>query len=232
MYVVCARKEVDMSTFSIDQMNQLGDSFEANGWDASLVAKLGQCGRLPDIQAFLEGRAKIVMKKGEEAFVPFLNLIKTVAVTKVAGKKTADCFNSKALYAYRDPDLDRWLLASQRDEAAGTFSVQELGQQKTFMGMLQGLGITGDVSAVAQEIKKRGFVTTLSRVESLVEQQEGGGDVGLRTEGYANFFFVEDKDGGVSVVHAYRDGRQWDVYIYGLDYGLVWNVGRRFFFRN
>ena len=92
--------------------------------------------------------------------------------------------------------------------------------------------MTGDIKTLAEELKRRGCVTTLTVIGSLIERQEAGEDIDLNTNGYANFFFVEDNGGGVSVVYADRRDGQWDVDVYRFDYDRVWNAGHRFFFRN
>lgn len=167
-----------------------------------------------------------------EAVVQLLILIKTFTIGAVTGNKTSDCFTNEERYYYRDADLDTWLPTDQPAQPESNFSVQELGQQATFLEALASIGIVGDVASVAKEIKKRGLTTTLPTIETLVERQELGQDTGLRTDGYANFFFVEDKDGGVSLVSLYRDGRQWHVDMSRLDHDNRWYVGNRFFFRN
>ena len=155
----------------------------------------------------------------------------TVTTTAAAGKKTKDCFTNKLRYAYRDPNLDAWLLQNQPAEPESKFLVRKLDQSATFKQVVESfLSETGDVKTLSQSLKMLGVVTTLCRIESLVERQEAGEDVGLRTDG--GFFFVEDKDGGVSVVRAYRLDRQWNVDIYRLGYDSVWCDEFRFFFRN
>jgi hypothetical protein len=81
-------------------------------------------------------------------------------------------------------------------------------------------------------LKEHGCITTLPTIESLIERQEGGQNVGLRTDGWANLFFVEDKDGSVSVVYALRRGGRWCVDVDRLGSGDVWDADDRFFFRN
>lgn len=125
----------------------------------------------------------------------------------------------------------------QPDQEAGEFSVQKLDQASTFKGVAEAfLGVTGDIEFLAKTLKDRGHVTTLPVVEYLVERQESGENVSLLTNGWGNFFFVDEdedkKSSGVSVVYVYRDDRQWYVRVCGLGVGPVWRADSRFFFRN
>lgn len=189
---------------------------------------------LGQVLDFVRGRAEIVIKKMEEkVIIPTLTLTKSIATNPVVTKKTADCFTNRKRYTYRDSDLDNWLPKNQKEQMGANFLVQELNQQATFLQAVQEyLGMQGDVATLSQQLKIRNCITTLPTIESLIGQQEIGGDVGLRTDGYTNFFFVEDKDGSVSVVFALRFGGRWDVRVFRLDFGLLWIVGCRFFFRN
>jgi len=224
-----------MSTFAEGQIHQLADSLEVAGFTSAHITKLGQLGEgLSQVMAFLDGRAEIVMKKVETTVVSILTFVKTVAVPAVAGKETANCFTDESRYAYRDSDLDAWLPINQPAQLAGKFSVQRLTRGGTFKSAVESfLGMTAEIPVLAAELKKRGHVTTLAVIESLIERQENGEDVGLRTDGWWDFFFVEDGEGGVSVVYAHRDDfGQWDVCVDRLAYGNVWGDGDRFFFRN
>ena len=54
-------------------------------------------------------------------------------------------------------------------------------------------------------------------------------DGGLLVNGYANIFHVVLVDNHVVAVRAYWDGDEWDLYSYGLDYGIGWDDGDCFF---
>lgn len=223
-----------MSNYKEGQIHQLANALETAGFSADHITKLGQLGNnLGQIIAYLDGKAEIVLKKVEETVVTILAFVRTVAFPSIAGKKTKDCFTNKKIFGYRDSDLDNWLPKNQPDETEGKFSAQQLTQNSTFKQTTESfLGVSGDIDFLAKTLKDLGHITTLPVIESLIERQEAGEDVGLLTNGWANFFFVEDKDGNVSVVYAYRDGRQWYVIVYRLGDDDVWIDGSRFFFRN
>jgi hypothetical protein len=209
-------------------MNRVG------GWTPELVHKLCKGDFLTKVRLVLEDKAEIVMKKVEEKIVlALLGLVKNITLGAVAGKNTAGCFTSKSRYYYRDGNLDNWLHENQPYQAESGYSIQQLTRLAPFKEVVEShLGITGDIATLAGALKERKVTTTLPAIEALIERQESGEDVNLRTDGYANFFFVEDKDGGVSVVYVSRVDGQWCVVVYGLGRGYQWNTELRFFFRN
>jgi hypothetical protein len=75
-------------------------------------------------------------------------------------------------------------------------------------------------------------IYTLTQIEELTKLQDSGVDVGLLKNGWATFFLVLNKQGGVSVVHVYRFDGPWYVYVYSLDNDYVWPAEHRFFSRN
>lgn len=195
-------------------------------WTPADIKSLTNADFLGKILDVIKGRAEIVIKS-------ILAFVMEVVIPPVAGKKTRDCFRDKKRYYHRDSDLDSWLPEDQSEQLAGNFSIQQLAQLGTFKQVVESfLGITGEIPVLAQALKVKGHVTTLPTVESLVERQEAGEDVGLRTDGYANFFFVEDGDGSVSVVNVYWDDGQWLVLVLRLGNGSEWFAGYRFFFCN
>lgn len=222
-----------MSSFSVGQLNQLGDAFEADGWNKETVTKLGQCGRLADIRAFLEGRAEIVMK-AKEAVAPLLTLAKTVVVPAIVGKKTSDCFTNKSRYYHQGSDLGKWFPPDQPRQPESKFSVFKLSRPATFKQVVESfLRVEGDIQTLSRLLKERGHITTFPTVEFLIERQEAGEDVGLLIGGLANFLFLENKDRSVSVVDLKRDGGlcRVDTYCH-LAFETIWDIGDRFFFRN
>lgn len=168
------------------------------------------------------------------AVTTILREVMTIACEAIQGKKTKDCFTDKKRYYYRDGDLDSWLLKEQGEEKGGSFKVFGLERTATFKDTVKEfLGEQSDDIAVLSKIlRDRGHTTTPTRIEDLIERQEKGEDVGLRTDGWANFFFVEGKDDEVFVVSAYRCGdSQWYVSVFSLGIGDRWSAGYRFFLR-
>jgi hypothetical protein len=167
---------------------------------------------------------------------PTLVLHKTIALGDIEGKRTGKCLVGKP-WCYRDSDIDRWLPAVQPAQATGQVDIYQLQnpQGTTFQEMAAaalkvGPGTALDLLAKALKEQRRTF--TLPIIEAMVKSQESGEDVGLRTDGYANFFFVEDSSGSVSVLFVNRDDGGWRGYVSRLDSGSRWDSGYRLVLRN
>ena len=74
--------------------------------------------------------------------------------------------------------------------------------------------------------------TTLSEMFALMEKQGNGEDGVLLNNGYANIFYIKDRNGVLCTVIVYwRDGG-WNVYAFPVENPGRWHVGRRVFSRN
>ncbi|MDP3962395.1 MAG: hypothetical protein Q8Q03_00805 [bacterium] len=177
--------------------------------------------------------AVVAEEKVQVALEKIIEVIKQITTGVVGEKKTADCFTSKDRYYHRDGDLDNWLPETQAEQPSAIFSVNKIRKESTFKEMAEEIvGAKGNVKKLSQIIIERKHTTTLPTIESLIERQEGGEDVGLRTDGWANFFFVEDNNGDVSVVRVGRHGGRWGVSVRRLGCDDRWSVERRVFVRN
>lgn len=220
-------------SYSFELVGQVVSWLKEDNYTPELVSKIGQDGNLKKFRDVLEGKAEIVMKKVEEAVTTLLCFLQNIATPAVAGKKTSKCFTDKSRYYYRDSDLDGWLRKDQPAQPESVFAVQKLAEPATFKKIAETfLGIIGDIKTIARELKSRGHVTTLAVIESLIERQENGEDVGLLTNGYGNFFFVADGNESVSVVRVGRDDGRWHAGVRRLGSDDRWDAGDRFFFRN
>jgi hypothetical protein len=133
-------------------------------------------------------------------------------------KNTKNCFKD---FYYRDLDLDAWLPENQ-PKISGEITVIQLTEELTFLEMAKKyLGSTG-----TEVIKKH--TLTLPMVEEMVTKHKDE----LKTDGYANFFFTEDKDGSVSVGFVHRCDRVWNAHVSRLDNDHRWYAGYRFLVRN
>ncbi len=167
---------------------------------------------------------------------PTLVLVKTTPLGEVAGKKTSKCLTGKR-WAYRDSDIDRWLPAQQPAQAACQVGVYQLqnSQGTTFREMAAAalkIGSGTSLDLLAKALKENNLTFTLQAIEQLVERQEGGEDVGLLTNGWANFAFVEDSDGSVSVLYVNRLGGRWFGIVDRLDRDDGWFAEYRLLLRN
>ena len=167
---------------------------------------------------------------------PTLVLHKTVALGQIAGKKTTKCLIGDR-WAYKDGDIDRWLWRINPDQPACSVGIYQLQnpQGTTFREMAAAALKVGPGTALdllVKALKEQGRTFTLPAIEQLVERQESGEDVGLRTDSYANFFFVENLDGSVSVLLVSRHAGRWTPYVHRLDYGFRWSAEYRLLLRN
>ncbi len=172
----------------------------------------------------------------EQPKPPTLVLHKTTSLGDIEGKKTGKCLTGKC-WAYRDGDIDRWLSAQQSAQAACQVGVYQLQNTAgtTFREMAAAalkLGSGTGLDLLAKALKENNLTFTLPAIDQLVDRQEGGEDVGLRTDGYANFFFVENSDGSVSVLYVYRNDGRWRAYVRRLDSGYRWDAEFRLLLRN
>lgn len=165
-----------------------------------------------------------------------LKLVKEVAVGATDQKKVSELFIGKRYY-YRDPNVDSWLPKMSPAAGEGKLSVYQLEKEMKFKEVaLAILGIDDSLASgvdVARGLIEDRRTTAPAQIQNLIERTDAGEDTGLRTDGWGNFFFVENKEGGVSVVRVGRSGDgRWSVGVRRLDYGGRWRVESRFFSRN
>src|SRR3989344_873488 len=194
----------------VDQAGELKAAFQRGGWTNGQIKSLCEGDILSRVKMVLEGTAEIVIKS-------ILSFVAAVKVAVVGRKSTAQCFVDRTRYYNPDPDLVNWLPEDQPAQAASEFSVQRLDVPGTFKQAVESfLGVTGEIPLLEKGLRERGHITTLPAIEMLIDKQEAGEDVGLRIDGYANFFFVEEKEEegkepSVSVVDASRYDGRWRV---------------------
>lgn len=189
---------------------------------------------LAEFKRFLRKEPCWVMEKAVVVAKNLLSVVKSVTLAVTAEKRTADCFGNQERYYYRDPNLDILLPEIQGAQPEGKVIAHQLDKPAKFVEMVRDLlGTTEtDIVTLSQLAIKAGQVFSLPQIEALIERQETGEDVGLRTDGWANFFLVLNKEGSVSVLYADRNDRQWFVYLRSLADGNLWSARDRFFSRN
>lgn len=241
---VLHKKEKTMSELRLDvgTANELKLALRAsrgsNGseWaDADVKALIGSSllGQFLDV---LRGRADIVVRKTAEAIATIKNIlspVKTITIVATAEKKTADCFADTEKYC-RDSGVTNLFPEIQEARGIEQGVVKQTTEKSKFVGMVQSLlGITDiDTLVLSRAAIAHKHIYTLTQIEELTKLQDAGTDVGLLTNGWANFFLVLNKEESVSVVGVIRIGRMWFVCVDSLGDGFVWSAGRRFFSRN
>jgi|GEM_PF-1202822 len=170
----------------------------------------------------------------QEPIPPLFSVIARTKLGAIDGKKTSKCFIGTRYY-YRDVDFDNWLPTKQSPVAASVITTLEASRGWTFVQAASFvLGVSADTSVemFAALLKEHGHTMTLAQAEDMVERTERGEKTDMRTDGWANFFFVENGDGSVSVGGVDRDDRVWDACVYSLDDGYVWSAGSHLFVCN
>ncbi len=135
---------------------------------------------------------------------------------KTKSKLTKDCFKD---FSYRDSDFDT-LLPKKQPAKEGKITVHQLPRDMTFTEIATHFFGSDDI----ETIKKH--TLTLPMIEEMIATRENE----METTSWANFAFVENKDGGVSVADVYRNdgaGRHWDASVRGLASGYRWDADNR-----
>ncbi|MDP2651732.1 MAG: hypothetical protein Q8O94_01190 [bacterium] len=167
---------------------------------------------------------------------PLFSVVATTSIGATGGKKTKKCFISPR-YAYRDSDFDNWLPDNQPKADACAIATLASSRSWTFAeaaAAILGIGADTDAALLGKLTKEHGYTVTLPQVEEMMEKNERGEKTEMRTDGYANFFFVEtgDPKNPVSVGHVIRDERAWDANVHRLDHAYRWYADNRLLVRN
>lgn len=160
-------------------------------------------------------------------------------------RKTLQCFDDKPYeeraskyvkwykrYEYRDPDLDLLLPESWPQSSGGQYSMQEYYPTSTKQAVEIYFGQTGDIATLSDLLKKSGALATLPEIQALIDQKEDGHratNLGLNC--YENYFFVENKTGGISVIRALHLVA-WHIFVEEFDNAQLSNSLSAFYFRN
>ncbi len=211
-----------MSTFSIGQMNELGNSLENAGYSAELVKKLNSGDTLAQIRWVLEGTAEIVKTKfivwlGKTIEVPATQE-SFVAKEKFQRNSTEVKFN-KILENFR-----QWFLTSD-GKIEEPMSPQTLRYGKLVHYTSNDLII----KELGGEVKAE---TALTELWHLLRLQAKGQDGILLTNGYANIFYVRDTEAVLRVLRVNWYGGGWVVDTLSVECSRGWSEGRRVFSRN
>jgi hypothetical protein len=231
----------DSFTLSVGQAHEVEKALARNDWTPALLKKATKGDFFAQVRLVLEGKAEIVKSTVEKATVTviqkeidLLKLVKEVILSATTEKEISKSFPIGPRYYHRDADINRWLSKVQPAGMEGKLSVWQLEKELTFKEMAQALlGVDEEsITNLSKALIANGHTVVPSQIEAFIERAEAGEKTGLNTDGWANFFLVEDKNGGVSVVGVVRLDGQWDVDVYRLGYAYRWGVGRRFFSRN
>lgn len=203
--------------------------------------------RQPNGYPFNPEQLKIALQNAIEGKFPELpivepqkqSLFSVIATTNLGTlgeKKTAECF-PKPRYVYRDGDLDNWLPATQSKTDACTIATLKPAKDWTFAeaaAKVLGIGAGTSIKLLGKALIANGHTMTLVQAEEMVDKTDRGEETKMRTDSYANFFFVEtgNEDNPVSVGFVSRGGLDWSAHVGSLDDGDRWRAGSRLLVRN
>lgn len=208
-----------MSTYSIGNLNRLGDAMEKAGWVADDVTKLRQSD-LEQILRFLHGQAKIVP-------ISILRHLGTVTVPAraknfVAGKNFILKQNGGICSGFGS-NFRSWFLE-------GDGKIEDASKEETLNFSILEKSLL-DPLIIGELGGEERSETTLSQMFFLMEKQKGGEDGVLLNNGSANIFYIKDQKGVLRTVRVYWLGDGWDVDAGDVSYPYVWLLGYRVFSR-
>lgn len=209
---------------------ELGIQLDRN-WVA-LKARLGpeEAQRLNENFDLVHGIARGDVKR--MAPVLLKPIASSVSIPEAPAVKIADCFKvGDGVYAYRDPDFDRWLPKEVQAVGAGMASTFELSQELTFQGMVR-MHVGGFTDELEKALIQKDKCWSPKQIDEAIRNcEKGQNPLKLWTDGYANFFFIEI-GGHVFAVDAYRSPYGWNVNVYEFADAHHWLAEDRVSFRN
>lgn len=166
-----------------------------------------------------------------------IKILRALQLEEIPGKKTTDCFTKKWSKDRDLTALQQYLPEEQRIQPAGSLLIFELGPNNT-SSTIQSIAsyvlrLAWDVlefgfplESVSKLLIRRGHTMSLPALESLVERQMRGDDVGFKRTGTwapEIWSFVEDRNGEVVICRLYSEpnslGKKWQVNIpFGNDF--------------
>lgn len=168
-------------------------------------------------KAFLKALSDSVSAESNAVLKRIVSGIHILATPRV---KVKDCFRTgDGVFAYRDPDFDNWLPQELPGVEEGEASAFELAIPITFQEMATAKGGIGKTWGLGQ-------------IEKVIRDCERGKNpLKLRTDNYANFFFIKTGDDFFAVGAGRRSGG-WYVSVRRFGDSGRWGVGSRVFPRN
>jgi hypothetical protein len=162
-----------------------------------------------------------------------------VETPELSATPTNECLTG-SIWGYRNLLFDTLLSKHQKATKTGTAAALATTREWRLIKAARAiLGVTtNDVKKLGNLLIKGGYTLTLKQVQDLVERTEAGEATGLKTDGYANFFFVETGNEDEPVLVGIVDHRHvrdvicWDANIDHLDGGRYWSVERRLLLGN
>ena len=147
----------------------------------------------------------------KDLFSSVFSIFAVTTLPKVASRRTEDCFCTEQ-YAYRAGDLDRFRFLPEDQPEADACVVTTLvpSQKESFAEWataLPGSCASAEIPALEKCLRERRYLLTLAQAERMVDITERYLQVFWKREnGWNIYFFVENRDLSVSVMHIFRYG--------------------------
>lgn len=147
----------------------------------------------------------------KDSFFSIFSVFAVTILPKVASRRTEDCFCMEQ-YAYRADDLDRFRFLPEDQPEADACVVTTLvpSQKESFADWataLPGSGASTEIRVLEKCLRERRYLLTLAQAERMVDITERYLQTFLKREnGWNIYFFVENVDLSVSVMHVFRYG--------------------------
>jgi len=136
---------------------------------------------------------------------PQLIVVGTTSLVATPRKETSKCFLGPRYHAVRDNNIDTALLAVQHEAPACV--VTTLGPEKSTQYVERPVvlpGITADTTnleLLSTQLRAKGYpFKSLVQLEEIIAAIERGEKTGIRTDGWGNLGFVENKEGSISII--------------------------------
>ncbi len=148
---------------------------------------------------------------GKDLLPSIFSAFAVTTLPRVAGRRTEDCFCMEQ-YAYRADDLDRFRFLPEDQPEADACVVRTLvtSQKESFSewaAALSGNCASTEISSLEKCLRERRYLLTLTQAERMVDITERYLQAFWKREnGWNIYFFVENGDLSVSVMHVFRYG--------------------------
>lgn len=168
-------------------------------------------------------------EEDKERVEPLLTIITVTRIEPVNSKKTSECFVSSKYV--RAVDLDVLLPVEQPPSRACTITALAPQRPAAFREWAQSLLVSAPLGATLRELGellvKRGHLMTFAQFETVIIEAADGARNGVRTDGIANFCFVENHKKRVSLISAVCATERWFIDMHRFEYDFAWPPDRR-----
>lgn len=169
--------------------------------------------RVTTMEGWIRNPPEAIRKFFSGLNTPIVSVAKTTQLAKVNNKPTKKCFVGKRWF--HDIYFNSHLPTNQKRADACVVSTLAFSWDWKFAeatAVILGIGACTDIVFLGKLLKKSGHIMTLTQAEKIVVENIKKSSKMKKADNTHNAFFVENKDGGVSVGVVYR---KWNSLVYG-----------------